>query len=354
MSPIQSAGATINRVIVQVDDPADARLGDYVALTDPALRRRVEPATGIFIAEGEKVIRRAVGEGTSCAPCCSPNAGCQVCRTSSRAIRVCLSWWSTDLLRQVTGFNVHRGALAAKNRPAVFSVSDLARDAQHLAVLHDLVDPSNVGAVFRLRPRSDWMGSSSAATVRTRSTAARYAFRWGPFSRSRTPASMIRGEGCGSCAPSGSGFSRSRRSSAVPLSLSRRWTTDGAPCCSAPRARGCPPPGWTKRMYGTDPDVAWHRLAQRGVRRRGCVLRPVAGRAYARRVRPDLSWQGSLLDAGPPQVDVSFAELRRVSLDETSWIDVAPGGCVDPTRYSPSCSPRGGGGSARSICTTRR
>jgi alkylated DNA repair dioxygenase AlkB len=42
-------------------------------------------------------------------------------------------------------------------------------------------------------------------------------------------------------------------------------------------------------------------------------------------VRPDLSWQGSLLDSGPAQVDISFAELRRIPLDEASWIDVAPG-----------------------------
>lgn len=42
-------------------------------------------------------------------------------------------------------------------------------------------------------------------------------------------------------------------------------------------------------------------------------------------MRPDLSWQGSLLDDGPAQVDVSFQDLRRVQLDDTSWIDVAPG-----------------------------
>jgi alkylated DNA repair dioxygenase AlkB len=39
-------------------------------------------------------------------------------------------------------------------------------------------------------------------------------------------------------------------------------------------------------------------------------------------VRPDLSWQGSLLDDGPAQVDVSFQGLRRIQLDDTSWIDV--------------------------------
>jgi tRNA G18 (ribose-2'-O)-methylase SpoU len=137
-------------VIVRVDDPADARLTDYVALTDPALRRRVEPVTGVFIAEGEKVIRRAVQEGYALRSLLLAERwvqGLQDVIDSRQGLPVLVA--STELLRQVTGFHVHRGALAAVARPAVLSVSDLAHDSRRLAVLHDLVDPSNVGGVFR-------------------------------------------------------------------------------------------------------------------------------------------------------------------------------------------------------------
>lgn len=137
-------------MIVHVDDPADARLADYLALTDPALRRRVEPTTGVFIAEGEKVIRRAVDEGYELRSLLLAERWVQglqdvIERHPGRPVLVA----SADLLRQVTGFHVHRGALAAVERRAVLPVGDLIRNARHLAVLHDLVDPSNVGAVFR-------------------------------------------------------------------------------------------------------------------------------------------------------------------------------------------------------------
>jgi tRNA G18 (ribose-2'-O)-methylase SpoU len=137
-------------VIVPVDDPTDARLADYVALTDPALRRRVEPETRVFIAEGEKVIRRAVGEGYGLRSLLLAERwvpGLRDVIDGHPDVPVLVA--SADLLRTVTGFHVHRGALAAVDRPDLLSVSDVARDAKNLAVLHDLVDPSNVGAVFR-------------------------------------------------------------------------------------------------------------------------------------------------------------------------------------------------------------
>lgn len=58
-----------------VTDPADPRLADYTGLTDVELRRRREPAEGLFIAEGEKVIRRPWRPATRCGRCCSPPSG---------------------------------------------------------------------------------------------------------------------------------------------------------------------------------------------------------------------------------------------------------------------------------------
>ena len=55
--------------VIRVDDPADPRLADYLRLTDSSLRTSLEAAHGLFIAEGEKVIRRALGPATRCAHC---------------------------------------------------------------------------------------------------------------------------------------------------------------------------------------------------------------------------------------------------------------------------------------------
>lgn len=128
----------------------DARLGAYVALTDPALRRRVEPATGVFIAEGEKIIRRAVDEGYALHSLLLADrwlGGLQDVVESNPTLPVFVA--SADVLRSVTGYHVHRGALAAVARPALLSVSQLANGSRRVAVLHDLVDPQNVGSIFR-------------------------------------------------------------------------------------------------------------------------------------------------------------------------------------------------------------
>ncbi len=138
-------------VIVRVDDPSDARLVDYVGLTDPVLRRRVEPAAGMFIAEGDKVIRRAVEEryvlrSLLLAERWLPSLT-DVIDAADPRLPVMVA--SSDLLRQVTGFHVHRGALAAVQRRPLLPVAQLARHARRLAVLQGLVDPTNVGSVFR-------------------------------------------------------------------------------------------------------------------------------------------------------------------------------------------------------------
>jgi tRNA G18 (ribose-2'-O)-methylase SpoU len=138
-------------VIVRVDDAGDARLADYIALTDPALRRRVEPAMGVFIAEGELVIRRAVREGYVLRSLLLSERWVQglqdIIERADATLPVLVA--SSDLLRRVTGFHVHRGALAAVERRPPTPVSVLAATARRLAVLQDLVDPSNVGSVFR-------------------------------------------------------------------------------------------------------------------------------------------------------------------------------------------------------------
>ena len=109
-----------------MDDPTDPRLADCRA-DDPALRRRVEPATGVFIAEGGKIIRRAVDEGYVLGHYLAERwvAGLQDVVEGNPTLPVYVA--STEVLRYVTGYHVHRGALAAVARPTLLSVSQLAR-----------------------------------------------------------------------------------------------------------------------------------------------------------------------------------------------------------------------------------
>jgi tRNA G18 (ribose-2'-O)-methylase SpoU len=134
---------------VFVDGAADAALADYRALTDVELRRRSEPAHGIFIAEGELVIRRALRAGYPM------RSGLMTQRWVSSVadlvadIDVPLYVGSEELLESVTGFHVHRGALAAMGRLPLKSVADLLPGSSRLVVLEEVNSHTNLGAIFR-------------------------------------------------------------------------------------------------------------------------------------------------------------------------------------------------------------
>ncbi len=134
---------------VFVDDIADPRLGDYRALTDVELRRRSEPAHGLFIAEGELVVRRALTAGypmrsALTSPRWLPRIA-ELCDHVSCPIFV----GSEELLQQVTGFHVHRGALASMGRLPLPALTDVVRAASRIVVLEDVNSHTNLGAIFR-------------------------------------------------------------------------------------------------------------------------------------------------------------------------------------------------------------
>ena len=129
---------------IRVTDPADPRLSDFVGLTDVALRRRIEPEHGLYLAESEKVIRRALAVGHR------PRAFLMAQR------------WLDDLADVVAaaeqaGVPVYVGehdvieqlALASMERPPLRPVGDVLAGARRVLVLEDVVDHTNVGAVFR-------------------------------------------------------------------------------------------------------------------------------------------------------------------------------------------------------------
>lgn len=130
-----------------IDDPADPRLADFRDLTDVALRRVLEPEGGMYIAESAKVIARAIAAGHR-----------------PRSVLVQEKWRAqveelagsapvyvvTDAVaEQLTGYAVHRGALAAMHRPVLPPVAEVIAGARLVLILEDIVDHTNVGAAFR-------------------------------------------------------------------------------------------------------------------------------------------------------------------------------------------------------------
>jgi len=123
-------------------------LADYRGLTDVALRRSLEAERGLYMAEGAKVIARAVAAGhVPRSVLVSPRWVDSV--TPLLPVGTPVLVRSEEELEQITGFNVHRGALAAMNRPTLPALSDLVASARRVVVLEGLVDHTNVGAIFR-------------------------------------------------------------------------------------------------------------------------------------------------------------------------------------------------------------
>ena len=133
----------------EVTDPDDPRLADYRDLRDVQLRTHLEAEHGLFLAEGEKVVRRAVEAGFEprsflMAPRWLDGLADVLGRTDAPCYVV-----TEAFAEQVTGFHVHRGALASLERRPLPSVDDVLDGARQVLVLEDVVDHTNVGAIFR-------------------------------------------------------------------------------------------------------------------------------------------------------------------------------------------------------------
>ncbi len=135
--------------LVEIADSADPRLADYRDLRDVELRTHLEAEHGLFLAEGEKVVRRAVEAGHRArsflmAPRWLDGLA-DVLEASSAPCFVV----AEALAEQVTGFHVHRGALASLERRPLPPVAEVLAGASSVLVLEDIVDHTNVGAIFR-------------------------------------------------------------------------------------------------------------------------------------------------------------------------------------------------------------
>lgn len=135
--------------IVRIADPSDPRLRDYVSLTDVALRSRHEPASGIYIAESAEVIRRAVEAGHRPRSLLMQDTWVERLTDLIDDVDADVYVGSREVLENLTGFHVHRGALAAMHRPELPSIDAVVSTARRVVILEDLVDHTNVGAIFR-------------------------------------------------------------------------------------------------------------------------------------------------------------------------------------------------------------
>ncbi|BEP15733.1 RNA methyltransferase [Acidothermaceae bacterium B102] len=135
--------------VQEITDAADPRLADYQDLTDVALRLKVEPAHGMFIAEGELVIRRALRAGyTMRSALMSPHWYASL-DAEIAGVGATMYVAADDVLEQVTGFHVHRGALASFARKPLPSVAEVLATAHRVAVLDTVNNPTNLGAIIR-------------------------------------------------------------------------------------------------------------------------------------------------------------------------------------------------------------
>ncbi|MDI5964644.1 TrmH family RNA methyltransferase [Streptantibioticus silvisoli] len=134
---------------ITVDDPADPRLHDYTGLTDVELRRRREPAEGLFIAEGEKVIRRAGQAGYPMRSMLLSAKWAGPMRDVIEASPAPVYLVDPQLAEHVTGYHVHRGALASMGRKPLPAPAEVLSGARRVAVMEAVNDHTNIGAIFR-------------------------------------------------------------------------------------------------------------------------------------------------------------------------------------------------------------
>ncbi len=141
-------------IVRHVHDLSDALLADYRGLTDVALRTKSEPAEGLYIAESLKILERALGAGhrprsVLTIPSWLPKLEELSALVPGALDKVEVFVSEAGLMETLTGYNVHRGTLASMHRPPMPKLHDLLEHATRVVVLEDIVDHTNVGAIFR-------------------------------------------------------------------------------------------------------------------------------------------------------------------------------------------------------------
>ena len=137
--------------IVELRELDAPELDVFARLTEGQLRSRLEPEKGVFIAEGLKVIDHALDAG--CVPVAFLAERRHIAGKAADVIARCggipVYTGESDMLERLTGFALTRGVICAMRRPPLSEPEDICRDARRIAVLEGIIDPTNVGAIFR-------------------------------------------------------------------------------------------------------------------------------------------------------------------------------------------------------------
>lgn len=137
--------------IIEITDILDPALDPYARLTENQLRSRRAPDKGTFIAESKTVVTLALDAGYT--PLSLLMERHQLTGPAADVVQRCgdIPVYTADnaLLEQLTGFALSRGVLAVMRRPVLPTVEEVCAGAKRIAVLEDIMDAANVGAIFR-------------------------------------------------------------------------------------------------------------------------------------------------------------------------------------------------------------
>ena len=137
--------------IIEITDFAAPELDIYARLSEAQLLNRHEPEKGLFIAESPKVVERALDAG--CVPVSLLLEKKHIEGEAREVIARCgdipIYTAEFDVLTQLTGFQLTRGVLCAMLRPKLPTVEEVCRDARRIAILENVMNPTNIGAIFR-------------------------------------------------------------------------------------------------------------------------------------------------------------------------------------------------------------
>ncbi len=134
--------------VIRIDNPADPRLGDYIGVRDPLLVKR----RGLFIAESRIVVRRLLDASRFTMKSlllhdASAAGLADLLSLDARDVDVYVA--PMEVIRAVSGFNLHRGCLAVAERPVDRSFDDVVDSSGFVVVLERLSDADNIGSIFR-------------------------------------------------------------------------------------------------------------------------------------------------------------------------------------------------------------
>ncbi|MBQ8002565.1 MAG: MATE family efflux transporter, partial [Clostridia bacterium] len=137
--------------IIHITEFSDPRLDVYARLTEAQLLNREFPSEGLFIAESPKVIERALDAGYTPVSVLV-ETGCikgESEQVLSRCGDIPIFTAPMEVLKELTGYLLTRGLLCAMRRPLLKSVDETIANASRIAILEDVMNPTNVGAIFR-------------------------------------------------------------------------------------------------------------------------------------------------------------------------------------------------------------